>query len=143
MNRTIVPKPGSRLRPGLRAAVLAVSTLLVVGAAVAVSLNVSGHLADAAIGESVRATEAIVLGTVAPMANDTSLADPGSPAGAAINDRLAKLTGGGQLLRIKVWGPDGTILFSDLPALRGARFPVDEDLGEALEGHTATEISDA
>jgi diguanylate cyclase (GGDEF)-like protein/PAS domain S-box-containing protein len=143
MNRNIVPRPGSRLRPGLRAAVLAVSTLLVVGTAVAVSLNVSGHLADTAIGESVRATEAIVLGTVAPMANDTSLADPVSPEGAAINERLVKLTAGGQILRIKVWGPDGTIIFSDLPALRGARFAVDEDLTEALEGQTATEISDA
>ena len=30
---------------------------------------------------------------------------------------------------------DGTVLFSDLPALRGQQFDVDEDLGEAFDGN--------
>src|SRR5206468_9166618 len=35
------------------------------------------------------------------------------------------------------------ILFSDLPALRGARFEVDEDLTEVFEGQAVTQISGA
>jgi hypothetical protein len=49
---------------------------------------------------------------------------------------------GGGYLRIKVWAPDGTIVYSDLPELRGRQFEVEEDLDEALDGEVAAEFSD-
>ena len=45
------------------------------------------------------------------------------------------------LLRIKIWTPDGTVVYSDLPALRGRQFPVEDDLNEALAGEAATEFT--
>jgi diguanylate cyclase (GGDEF)-like protein/PAS domain S-box-containing protein len=131
-----------RWRPGPRALVLAVCTVLVVAAAVSVSTTVSDHLAAAAIHESVRTTEAVVRGDVDPMMVQTAGLGMAQGSDAAmINTELTRLVAGGQILRIKIWSPDGTVAFSDLPALRGRRFPVDGDLRQALDGNVATDIS--
>jgi signal transduction histidine kinase len=44
--------------------------------------------------------------------------------------------------RIKIWAPDGTVLFSNDPAQVGLRPEPEEDLLEAFEGEVASEISD-
>jgi diguanylate cyclase (GGDEF)-like protein/PAS domain S-box-containing protein len=123
--------------------VLGVSGALVVGTALLVSINVSGHLQGAAVNEAVRATEAVVRGYIDPSVANGALANSTSEQGAAINADLERLVSAGKLLRIKVWAPDGTIAFSDLAQLRGRKFPVEEDLGETLEGHVSTDFSNA
>jgi diguanylate cyclase (GGDEF)-like protein/PAS domain S-box-containing protein len=128
-------------RVGLRAGVLTISALLVAAAAFAVSSNVSDHLAQAAIHEAVRTTEAVLLGSMDPPVTAVVMADPTSPAGSAIDAQLARLVGTGKILRIKVWNHAGTVVFSDLPALRGRTFELEEDLEEALDGEVATEIN--
>ena len=135
--------PGPTRRPGLRAGVLGISAVLVVGTALLVSANVSGHLQETAVDQAVRSTEAVVRGYIDPSVANGALANPTSAQGAAINADLERLVSAGKILRIKVWGPDGTIVFSDLPALRGREFPVGEELGEVLEGNVATEFSNA
>jgi diguanylate cyclase (GGDEF)-like protein/PAS domain S-box-containing protein len=121
--------------------VLTISALLVAGTALAVSANVSDHLAQAAIHEAVRTTESVLLGSMQPPVDEASMADPSGRVGQTINAEMARLTATGRILRIKVWSPTGTVLFSDLPALRGQTFAVDADLGEALNGEIATEIA--
>jgi signal transduction histidine kinase len=44
--------------------------------------------------------------------------------------------------RIKIWAPDGTVLFSNDPAQVGLAPEPEEDLLEAFEGELASEISD-
>ena len=132
----------ARLRPGLRAGVLLMCSLLCVGAAVAVSANVSDHLATAAIEETVGSTEAVVRGFVDPMIGSGGLANLTSGEAIAIDDELEQLVASGKILRIKVWAPDGTIVASDLAALRARTFPVDEDLAEALDGEIETGFTD-
>jgi signal transduction histidine kinase len=44
--------------------------------------------------------------------------------------------------RIKIWAPDGTVLFSNDPAQVGLTPEPEEDLLEAFEGEVASEISD-
>jgi signal transduction histidine kinase len=44
--------------------------------------------------------------------------------------------------RIKIWAPDGTILFSNDPSQVGQTPDPEEDLEEAFEGEVASEISD-
>jgi len=44
--------------------------------------------------------------------------------------------------RVKVWSPDGAILFSNDPEQVGLHPELEEDLHEALEGEIASEISD-
>lgn len=47
-----------------------------------------------------------------------------------------------EILRIKVWSVDGTVVFSDDKTLVGQNFPDNEELGEALEGQVISEISE-
>jgi hypothetical protein len=63
-------------RPGLRAGVLTLSGLLVIGTALAVSLTVSDHLAQAAVHEAVRTTEAVVLADLDPNVTQAAMANP-------------------------------------------------------------------
>jgi hypothetical protein len=46
------------------------------------------------------------------------------------------------VVRVKVWRPDGTILYSDASELIGTNFPPDADLAEALAGETHMSVSD-
>jgi diguanylate cyclase (GGDEF)-like protein/PAS domain S-box-containing protein len=138
-----LPSLSPNLRPGLRAGVLFMCSLLVVGAAVAVSANVSDHLASAAVDEAVASTEAVVRGFVDPMIGGAGVAKLTSGEALAIDDELERLVASGKILRIKVWAADGTVVASDLPALRGRNFPVDDDLTEAFEGNLQTGFSDA
>jgi diguanylate cyclase (GGDEF)-like protein/PAS domain S-box-containing protein len=131
----------SARRPGLRALVLSLSGVLVIGTAVVVAITVSDNLRAAAVNEAVRTTESVVRGFVDPSVTPEVLADPGSPAGGAINDQLAQIVHAGKLLRIKVWDRAGTVVFSDLPALRGRQFELEEDLLEVFDGETETEFT--
>ena len=127
-------------RPSLRVGIVAISALLVAGMALAVSITVSDRLAQAAENEATRNTKAVIQGLVDPLIG-SSLEDHTPAEQARINDELASLVGSGQLLRIKVWNPQGTIVYSDLPALRGQNFGVADDLSEALDGATSSEFS--
>jgi diguanylate cyclase (GGDEF)-like protein/PAS domain S-box-containing protein len=128
-------------RPGLRALVLSVSAVLVVGTALAVSQNVSDHLAVTAVNEARRAAEAVVRGSVDRLVSRDALADPASAAGIAIDDELARLVATGNILRIKVWSLEGKVVFSDLPALRGRQFVLADDLRNVFDGATSSEFS--
>ncbi len=129
-------------RPGLRALVLSVSGALVIGTAVLVSITVSDNLRSAAVGEAVRTTESVVRGYVDRAVTRGAMADPASADGAAVDAELTRLVAAGKILRIKIWSPDGTVVFSDLPALRGRQFELEDDLEEALDGATETEFTD-
>ncbi len=140
MDRLSIP-PG--WRPGLRAGVLSVCAVLVAGTALAVSANVSDHFARAAIDEAVGSIEAVVRGYVDPMVTEGGIATLASDQRAAIDAQLSRLVASGKILRVKIWAPDGTVAFSDLPALRGRQFPIGDELGDALAGKVAAEFSSA
>jgi predicted signal transduction protein with EAL and GGDEF domain len=46
--------------------------------------------------------------------SDDLLASPDEGTAASVNRQLELLTGSGSILRIKVWSPNGTVVFSDL-----------------------------
>jgi len=109
--------------------------------AAGVALNVSDHLRGAAVAEATRTTDALLLGYMGTTLLPDALADPSSAAATEVNTRLEELTASREVLRIKVWATDGTVAFSDLPALRGRQFEVEEDLEEVFDGETSTEFS--
>jgi diguanylate cyclase (GGDEF)-like protein/PAS domain S-box-containing protein len=139
MSRVRIPV---ELRPGLRAFVLSVSGALVVGTALIVSQNVSDHVSVTAVNEAVRTTEAVVRGSLDTLVSGPALSDPSSARASAINDALQRLVATGNILRIKVWSLDGTVVFSDLAELRGRNFGVEGDLEEVFQGKVSTEFSD-
>jgi diguanylate cyclase (GGDEF)-like protein/PAS domain S-box-containing protein len=136
-----LPERMDRWRPGLRAAVVSVCGVLILATAVAVSVSVSDHVRKTAVNEAVKTAQTVVHGYVDPMFVDGKL-QASDLETSVINEQLARVVDGGGYLRIKVWAPDGTIVYSDLPALRGRQFEVEEDLQEALDGETAADFSD-
>ncbi len=46
------------------------------------------------------------------------------------------------VVRVKLWSPSGTIIYSDEPSLVGQGFPVGTNLAQALSGQSAWEASD-
>ena len=103
---------------------------------------VSDHVRQSATDEAVHSAESVVHGFVDPLLTEGAMAAPDSAAGRQIDAQLEQLVGSGNLLRVKIWGPDGTVLFSDLPALRGRQFEVDDDLEEAFDGEISHDVSD-
>jgi len=61
---------------------------------------------------------------------------------AALKARLDRLLNLGKIFRLKVWTPDGTILWSDEPSLVGQRLHSDE-MEEALQGRPVYELGTA
>ena len=47
----------------------------------------------------------------------------------------------GQLVRIKLWSSDGTVLYSDQHELIGQQFPIEDDLQESLDGELTADVS--
>jgi signal transduction histidine kinase len=55
----------------------------------------------------------------------------------------SRILSDGRDVRIKVWRPDGTIVYSDEPALIGRRFPGEiPDIREVMRGETDSGVSD-
>ena len=131
----------SRLpRPGLRVIVVTLSAALVLGAAVITAENAAGHVRTAASREAQRSAEIVVRSSVDLLLTDEAMHAPASPNGQAINALLERVVFDGGLLRIKIWSTDGVVLFSDLPELRGAAFPIGHELEEALSGEVEIEF---
>ena len=137
------PPTLGRWRPGLRAAVLSISAILIIATALAVSQDVSDHLMKTALDQSVRSTEAVVRAYVDPLVTSVGLGDMTPAQRASVDTELARLVASGKILRIKIWTPDGFIANSDLAALRGRQFAVSDELTEALNGENAAEFSSA
>jgi diguanylate cyclase (GGDEF)-like protein len=47
----------------------------------------------------------------------------------------------GRIARVKIWSPTGTVVYSDDHSLIDRSFPIDEDLEEALDGETSSDVS--
>lgn len=59
-----------------------------------------------------------------------------------IDQKVRALVGHPGVVRIKIWSPDGQIVYSDEPSLVGQTFPIRDGLARALGGDSAAETSD-
>ena len=126
--------------PWLRPAVLVVASVLVLGAAFVTADDAAKRVTEAAVYEAARSAETTVRASVDPLLADATMGDPDGSAGRQIDELLARLVQPGGIARIKLWSPSGTVLFSDLPELRGKSFNVDADLSTALAGDTSSDL---
>ncbi len=67
---------------------------------------------------------------------------PGAAELAALDAAVRIHILGGETVRVKVWSPDGTVVYSDLPELVGRRFELSEHAEVAFAGGMGTQISD-
>ncbi len=118
------------------------------GLAVMVLVAVGGLLALRSVGTSEAVKDARRLtavtgnGIVAPAL--TAGVIRGEPRALAKLDRLVhRHVLSRQVVRVKIWGADGHVIYSDEPRLIGARYPLDqEDLSALRHGRTAAGVSD-
>ncbi len=135
---TIRPAAIGRRRGSLLLLVYGASLLLVAVAGASLVLVVTQHLSDTAIASSVAADRGLVRGIVSEIIGDDPAATVTPDEAATIQRSLASLVDkdGGGIYHIKVWAPDGTVLFSNRPELRGANLGMDEDLEEVFDTDT-------
>ena len=119
-----------------------ITVALVLGASALTADRVTTQLRQIATDEAAQGAAAIVGSFVAPLLSEDAMQDRNGPTGTALNDELSRLVETGYFLRIKVWDKTGTIVFSDLPALRGRQFEVEEDLEHAFDGEVESDITD-
>lgn len=133
---TVVRTLWSEIGPAGKAVLvaLAMSTIVALLLGIAIPRQVERHLIDAEVRKLTR------------IVNDMADAGiiPTSPAGL---DALGPLDQsvrlnllGSDTVRVKVWLPDGTILYSDQPSLVGAQFPLSEERIAAFNGFTTVDL---
>ena len=131
--------------PSVRGAIIrfAVAGLVAMAAlGVAGGIVLNGLAEDEAADDARRLATLAGRGVVEPSFTDAALA--GDPAALEDLDLVVQervLTE--DVVRVKIWAPDGTILYSDEPRLIGRRYPLGADERTALaEGVTEAELSD-
>lgn len=60
----------------------------------------------------------------------------------ALHELMTSARVGRQLLAVKIWYPDGTVIYSSEPEAIGKRFPVMDRLASALQGTVASEFDE-
>jgi putative nucleotidyltransferase with HDIG domain len=60
----------------------------------------------------------------------------------SINELIHKTLLSSDIVRIKIWNPEGMLIYSDDPTLIGQIFEISTELQDALNGRMATEISE-
>jgi two-component system NarL family sensor kinase len=114
--------------------------LVVVAVSTAYASRVLGT--NEAIADADRAARLVTTAALEPaLSPDVIAQDPTALAAldAVVRDHVLD----DSLVRVKVWSPDGTILYSDEPRLIGSRFELDADeLALITSGGTRAEVSD-
>jgi len=141
-----VPNTRRWRRVPLLLLVYALSLGLVAITCVVLTSVVADRVTTTALDSSRDADESFVNAFVREYLAPTDLtADALKPEGdarrASIEDRLRALVARSGILRVKVWSPDGTILYSDVPELRGQNFGLEDDLRDAFAGRPFAEVS--
>ncbi len=135
-----------RRRSTLLLLVFAASLSLVGLTAFALVTIVSDNLTRSAIATSVNSDESLVRAFVATTGlEESDLRATGvAPERvaaiqrqiAAVIDRSGDADHPAGIVHVKVWAPDGTVLYSELAELRGRNLGLDDDITEAIEGES-------
>src|SRR6266480_219044 len=128
---------GSLVRFGL----LALVPVVALGAVLAHELNVD--VQQRYLETARRSATLITQVGIQPLLSAEQVAGGLKPAEVSlIDEKLQGAAVSQEVRRLKVWNRSGTIVYSDNNALVGKTFPIDTDLGEALEGRSSASITD-
>ncbi|MDP9735550.1 sensor histidine kinase [Curtobacterium sp. 260] len=145
---TADPRRRAARTPWRRVLVGVVVAALLGGAVVATAGTlVSQRVAESfAVRDATADTAALARVVVEPaLVDDVTSGGPDARAvaRARLDDALAGESRAGSTVRLKLWGADGTVLWSDEPRLVGERFPLsDEDLAALRTDRSDAEVSD-
>src|SRR3954451_21616336 len=139
-----MPMTGSMARRGprllLRFGLVSAVALALLGVAVAVELR--GNIRQEAMDDARTAATITARLLVEPSLTPEDLRGPLDPAKSArVTEGIKSSLQDTHVARVKLWNRDGLVVYSDDPGLPGKRFPIGDELGEALDGEVAAEIS--
>lgn len=124
-----------------------VAPIAIAAVVVAVLVGLAGSLVSRRVAEEqavhdvAQLTDVLAANVVQPALTDPMPADPGLTR--RVLDPIVRRLDNPSLVRIKLWTPDGTVLYSDDAALIGQRFPLEPDAREALAApRTEADVSD-
>lgn len=135
------PERPASLRRILAQLVL-IALLVMIGVIVGAGIAASRLAAREAVTSTTNTANLMALAVVQPVVTDALYR--GEPAAVAAVDAVVRrsvLPSG--VVRVKIWRPDGTVLYSDDPDLVGVRFELDANQRAALaEPQTRAEVTD-
>jgi signal transduction histidine kinase len=105
------------------------SAVVAIILAVAIPRQVERHLIEGELQSFDQIVGAMANEGIVP----TAVSDPASLE--TLDDAVSLRLLGSNTVRVKVWLPDGTVAYSDVPELIGSRFPPSEDRVNAFDGH--------
>ena len=127
-------------QPLVRFGVIALVPVVVLGIVLARAL--SSDVQQRYLDSSRTSAESLTEVAIQPLFTAGELTSGLSPDD--VNTIDAKLQGSAvdtEIRRLKVWNRAGDVVYSDNHALIGKRFPIDDDLGNALNGHSSASIT--
>ena len=125
----VAPDAVSPRRVLAQVAAAALVVVIVVGIAGAL---VSRRVAEQqSVHDVAELTDVLAQGIVSPALTDELLTDPGA-AVRVLDPIMRAAVLSDSLIRVKLWTPDGTILYSDEPRLLGQTFDLDHEARDAL-----------
>jgi putative nucleotidyltransferase with HDIG domain len=131
-----------RTRLSLLAQFSIVSFVLIAGIGAALAWVVQDQLEQNALRQEAASAADQVALTLAPALRAEDLRGPLAPARFAQIDALVRETLlHDHIVRVKIWNPDGMLLYSDETALLNQRFALDTELQDALAGEVGMDVS--
>ncbi len=121
---------------------VAVAALVVLGVVAFAGSIVARRIAEKqGVHDAAVTTDLLVTSAVQPRLTDAVLTDP--KAAARAFQQIADAVVVDPVTRIKIWRPNGTVLWSDDASLIGRRFTLDDDARQALvDGKVVAAVSD-
>lgn len=116
-----------------------VTALVTAGLGLVLSRRLTDHLIRAHLDIYPHVIRAMV--RESPEFSTFLQAPPGTPPPEEVQSLFNDILSFGGIFRIKLWGPDATVLWSDRAELIGQRFPDNPHLPEAMRGEMSYEIS--
>ncbi|MCH7669981.1 MAG: hypothetical protein IIC71_12390 [Acidobacteria bacterium] len=115
---------------------LAMSAVVALVLGVAIPRQVEQHLIDAEVRKLTRIVDDMVDAGIIPVET------PGAEAFATLDEAARLHLLGSDTVRVKLWLPDGTIMYSDESALIGRKFGFSEDRIVAFNGLSSVNVPD-
>jgi signal transduction histidine kinase len=125
-----VVRPQVSLRRIVVQAVVLVSLVIAVVAAAAIIVN-QRIAKQEAVHEVARTTDLLAESVVQPALTDAMLSNPAA-AEAGLSAKLSSALRSADVVRVKLWSPQGLVLYSDEKRLAGRTFGLDDEAQQAL-----------
>ena len=136
------PRHAGRLRPGLLATFAIVSLVPLTALAFGLFYFLQEQVRSRALEGARNSATLVARSSVEPLVARVNLSRPVTADLRRRLDASQRQLHAAGVARIKLWGLDGRVAYSDKRELIGRSFPIEEDLREAAEGNTVSDVSD-